>query len=244
MITSFIFLIKFIKYLIKAFLFNGFLDILQIRKHYKLFSEWHTKLILKKTAFELNIPWINVESYEIIKDILNKNATTKWNIFEYGTGGSTYFFLSNNTNLTSVEHDEEWFKAVKKKNIKSKNWECIYCAKDESFSIETMQKELYASLMPGYEGATFYKYSSTIDVFPDEYFDLILIDGRARNACLHHAHSKVKKNGYLILDNGDRLRYAPHELLPKTTFKLIYSRWSPSICDHAWTKTLIYQKEI
>ena len=47
-------------------------------------------------------------------------------------------------------------------------------------------------------------YATFIDSFPDHSFDLIVIDGRARAACIQHAIRKVKKGGYLLIDNSER----------------------------------------
>jgi predicted O-methyltransferase YrrM len=50
-------------------------------------------------------------------------------------------------------------------------------------------------------------YVKQIDEFPDEYFDIILIDGRARPSCIKRSVSKVKPGGLLILDNSEREYY-------------------------------------
>lgn len=50
-------------------------------------------------------------------------------------------------------------------------------------------------------------YVSQIDAFADASFDVVLIDGRARPACICHSVAKVKPGGMLILDNSDRAYY-------------------------------------
>jgi hypothetical protein len=47
-------------------------------------------------------------------------------------------------------------------------------------------------------------YAAFIDRFPDHSFDLVIIDGRARAACIQHAIPKVKKGGYLLVDDSER----------------------------------------
>lgn len=49
----------------------------------------------------------------------------------------------------------------------------------------------------------FRNYVNQIDTFPNGYFDIVSIDGRARPACIAHAVEKVKLGGLLILDNAD-----------------------------------------
>ena len=54
----------------------------------------------------------------------------------------------------------------------------------------------------------------TIDQYPDEYFDIILIDGRARPSCFQYSFQKLKIGGLIILDNADiDYYYYIHETL-------------------------------
>jgi hypothetical protein len=43
----------------------------------------------------------------------------------------------------------------------------------------------------------------------DDYglFDLVVVDGRARNDCIKYGAGHVKPGGMLVLDNSDRARY-------------------------------------
>jgi hypothetical protein len=54
---------------------------------------------------------------------------------------------------------------------------------------------------------SFETYVKKIDNIPDRSLDLILIDGRARGACIAHAKQKVKIGGRLVVDNSDRNYY-------------------------------------
>ena len=58
-----------------------------------------------------------------------------------------------------------------------------------------------------YHDLNFKNYCLSISFFPDQYFDLILIDGRCRESCLQLSASKVKKDGFIILDNSERESY-------------------------------------
>lgn len=53
----------------------------------------------------------------------------------------------------------------------------------------------------------FQRYASQIDKYPDQHFDLVIVDGRARPSCLMHGVPKVKVGGMLVLDNADRDYY-------------------------------------
>jgi hypothetical protein len=50
-------------------------------------------------------------------------------------------------------------------------------------------------------------YVKSIEDYPDGYFDLVVVDGRARPSCILHSMQKVKVNGILLLDNADRSYY-------------------------------------
>jgi predicted O-methyltransferase YrrM len=59
-------------------------------------------------------------------------------------------------------------------------------------------------------GRRFHRYASAIDAFPDGSFDVVLVDGRARPACIRHGARKVRVGGWLILDNAEREYYVRH----------------------------------
>ncbi len=65
----------------------------------------------------------------------------------------------------------------------------------------------YLSSDNNHKNKSFKKYVEIINNYPNNYFDLIIIDGRARNACMNHALSKVKNNGFILLDNSEREEY-------------------------------------
>jgi hypothetical protein len=58
-----------------------------------------------------------------------------------------------------------------------------------------------------YPRRTFCSYVSQIDEFPDDYFDIVIVDGQARSAFIAHRYTKVKSGGMLILDNSDIPHY-------------------------------------
>lgn len=67
---------------------------------------------------------------------------------------------------------------------------------------------LFRSSVPTYAGCCFEAYVRAIDSCADGSLDLVIVDGRAREACLKHALPKVRSGGWLLLDNSHRPRYA------------------------------------
>jgi len=51
---------------------------------------------------------------------------------------------------------------------------------------------------------TFENYKNGVDKYPDKYFDIIFIDGRARNSCVKKRITKIRQDGIIILDNSKR----------------------------------------
>jgi len=132
-------------------------------------------------------------------------------VFEYGSGGSSVFFSRLAGEVISVEHNSEWYFIVKERvtAMGINNWNGILIEPENSTNIksDTSDPDSYSTSDEQNKNFSFEKYVKTIDQYPDNYFDLISIDGRARPSCLKHSVSKVKKNGYILLDNSDRPNY-------------------------------------
>ena len=132
-------------------------------------------------------PWLTGEANRIL-DLIIQNGTNL-RVFEYGMGASTIWFLKqkNVALLHSVEHDEGWFDFI---SIHSEN------ALLEPKKVELMCRNK--------------SYHDTIaeDKFAKQY-DIILVDGRNRAACIQSALPYLSPNGVLILDNSEREHYAP-----------------------------------
>jgi hypothetical protein len=131
-------------------------------------------------------------------------------VFEFGTGGSTLFFAQHVSEIVSVEHDHEWFRMVANKMSSSggRNWLGLLRPPEPEAGAschDPADPLGYVSADPRYEGFIFRSYASAIDQFPDEHFDLVLVDGRARPSCILHALPKVRS--WIILDNTEREYY-------------------------------------
>lgn len=132
-------------------------------------------------------------------------------VFEYGSGGSSLFFASRVNHLYSVEHDAAWFAAVQKKiqekNIKNLSYTLMRPEPVSPILNDCGNPDLYRSCMKEYKGFSFETYVKSIDQYPDQFFDMVIVDGRARPSCIQHAVRKIKKNGVLLLDNANRSYY-------------------------------------
>lgn len=220
---------------------------MSLSAHFKIFKEWKKQIKEKLLPIDARLPWITIVAKNYIEEYLSKKSKADVKVFEYGSGGSSLFFLKYAAEVHSVEHDEQWFELVKNTiaDNKIEGWHG-YFRKGEIIS-----KEIVASLDAGEPKDYFTKagdlefrnYVTTIDEFADNYFDIVLVDGRSRPSCLSHSFSKVKKGGVLILDNAERTYYNAINLVPKDKFDLVLHINGALICYDQFTQTNIYIKK-
>jgi len=154
------------------------------------------------------VPWITYKA----KEWLDSYLKDEMQVFEWGSGGSTLYFSGKVKDVVSVEHDKNWYKEIidiiSKQKIKNCEYKLIKPSgkllKDKPF----YEPQTYTSIIfRRYWGMSFEKYVNVICNYRDKSFDLILIDGRARASCIYKAINKVKRKGYVILDNSERKEY-------------------------------------
>jgi hypothetical protein len=151
------------------------------------------------------IPWLVFDAVDYIKPFLFEGM----DVFEYGSGASTLYWRNHGANVVSVEHDVDWYLKVRRYVRKDTRirYYLIEPTYDGVTDIDPEEPFQYGSSGKQYEGYEFFDYASFIEKYADEYFDLVVVDGRARPSCIAHSASKVKVGGYLILDNADRDYY-------------------------------------
>lgn len=172
------------------------------------FFRWRIFRVNSKSTIDYQIPWMSFAAIDFLKKWLKKEML----VFEYGSGGSSFFIAERVKQLYSVDHDEEWHKKVNELiNLKNINNVEYFFYKPEAIVSPTEDTcgnpDNYLSCMGEFKDLNFETYVKSIDKFPDDYFDLIIVDGRARPSCIKHAMNKVKTGGVLLLDNADRTYY-------------------------------------
>lgn len=152
-------------------------------------------------------PWL---PFDVI-DVLNFMDLDSKRVFEYGSGGSTLYWLDAGALCVSIEHDPSWFEIVKQHINFSLQIDYRLVSPELRTQAEKIfdpaNPDVYISDDESFRDYTFQNYASQIDEFPDEHFDLILIDGRARASCIKHSVTKIKVGGMIIVDNADRNYY-------------------------------------
>lgn len=135
-------------------------------------------------------PWWPYSAVHFVEEMLPGGAR----VYEFGAGGSTVWLERRmGAEVSSVEHDSSWYEILKEEGIAD-----LYLFEPLPDGRETSEK------CPGY----FDEYVSSILKYPDETFDLVVIDGRCRVACIRGSISKVKSGGVIYLDDSDRAEYS------------------------------------
>ncbi len=197
-----------------------------------------------RNSIEDEIPWINL----IALEYLQNNLRPGYKVFEYGGGGSTLFFCKNVAEVVTVEHHKDWFEILTKK-IREKgynNWKGFFVEPELITDGRDRSKENPEDFVSGdisLSGFSFEKYVKTIDVFPNDYFDVVLVDGRARPSCIKQSISHVKKNGIVVIDNTERDYYLSYlKSLGLNSFKIENDFYAPVNFTPDFTKTTILRK--
>lgn len=207
------------------------------------YPRWIFYLLNAKNPLNNSVPWLTFKAIDFLKKNLHKGMKA----FEYGGGSSTLFFANRVGELVTVEHNKDWFTNLrsileKRKDIK---WEGQFIEGEKRITSEnllTSDPDHYFSEDPEYQSHSFEKYASYIDKFPDSYFDVVLVDGRARPSCIKHSLSKVKKGGLLILDNAERPYYLSYYSSNLPGYELVFDYYGPAPYINWFTQTNIWRR--
>jgi hypothetical protein len=185
----------------------------------RYYPAWREHLRPGRNPVDDQTPWISFAAIAFLKKIVRKDM----HVFEYGSGGSTMFWISRVQELVSVEHDLSWYKKMKEKLDGLSNIKYILAepVSDSRFREKRFENpDDYISADQEYAGKNFEQYAKCIDAFPDKYFDMIIVDGRVRPSCIRHSIPKLKKNGWLIIDNTERKYYMAGFPFAKNSWKI------------------------
>jgi hypothetical protein len=167
----------------------------------KWYFHWRSSLDGRHTPLGDELPWVTYGAIDWFDHHLTKDMV----LFEWGAGGSTTFFSKRVKQVISIEHDSPWYEvvvnALEKKTYKNVSLKLIEPVPSENID------PWYTTTDSAFIGYSFELYIRAIDSYPDAYFDIVFVDGRARPGCIRQALIKIKSGGFLILDNSDRLEY-------------------------------------
>jgi SAM-dependent methyltransferase len=127
-------------------------------------------------------PWLTKDANTILSCYLKKSDIG----LEFGSGRGTVWFAKRVKHLTSIEHDELWYRKVQQMFDDSGIDNVDYYLLPE----DTEEKEAIDS-----------DYVKIIGTFESNSFDFVLVDGIYRDFCTLFVLDKIRPGGVLIIDN-------------------------------------------
>lgn len=150
-------------------------------------------------------PIFAVESIIFLRKLIRSRDDIR--VFEYGMGRSSLWWAKNVHEYYGVEHDEEWYHQIveklKKVNPSVEKSRLFY----RPFNISREYYGWENWTKPPIKDKHRDIYAETIQQFPDNYFDLVIIDGFERVRCARQVPEKIKPGGMVVIDDYERLKY-------------------------------------
>lgn len=183
--------------------------------------EYRDKVVERVLRRPLSKPWMKYREIRLIEEVL---ATLKpRRALEWGCGFGTLHFgrlLPPGSEWISVEHDTQWAERIR--GMRPRGPENPGRPDIRVYTIPP-EREPWQT-----HDGSYADFRTYVD-FPAllGQFDFILVDGRARTACLERAHSLLSPRGVIILHDANReLHIAPRSLFPFQALFRDYRRWA------------------
>ena len=156
----------------------------------------------------MNPIWITEDAVEW----LESHTKPEMKVFEYGSGTSTLYFARRVKEVISVEcyanRYEENTRLLKAKSVNSSFKITINLVESvEDPKPFPYSHESYNSTDEKFINLSLEGYVNHIKEYKNEFFDIILINGRSRASCIRTAIPKIKPGGLLILNDSERYEY-------------------------------------
>ena len=158
-----------------------------------------TKVYDSLAMAKLDVPWWTYDAIAAVDAWLGEREHPI-RVYEYGSGASTVWLSRRADEIHSVEHHTGFGEMMQAE-----------LAGEEKISLRVIaptpsDAPVIGSQKEGHAGLDFAAYVNSIDDIDGE-FDLVVIDGRAREACLEKAKDRLAPGGIIVFDNSRRKRY-------------------------------------
>ncbi len=148
----------------------------------------------------LDVPWWTYDAIDAVTSWFADRDGSPVRVFEYGSGASTLWLARRAGEVHSVEHHRGFGEMMA---TELDRFDHVTLRIVEPVPSE---RPRVASAKEGHQGLDFADYVAAIDAVPGD-FDLVVVDGRAREACLAAAQSRLAPGGIVVFDNSRRRRY-------------------------------------
>jgi hypothetical protein len=156
-------------------------------------------LLRRDAAAATAMPWWNARA----TGYLGQHLRAGDKVFEWGSGGSTVWLMSQGARVTSVEHNPEWRAKV--------------LARCPDATVRLIPPAAHGQLTAelGNQAQFYDDYVAAIDQLDDGSLDVVIVDGMSRLACVRRAAPKLRPGGLLVVDDTDMGCFKPaRKLLP------------------------------
>ncbi|MET0231152.1 MAG: class I SAM-dependent methyltransferase [Rhodanobacteraceae bacterium] len=164
----------------------------------------------------LDAPWWTLSAIDAVETWIAKRGNVR--AFEYGSGASTVWLARRCRDVVTVEHDAGFAKYV-----------APLLARDNiRVNVIEPERGVAAPKTPsGRAGFADCDFSAYVDaIAAGGPWDLVVIDGRARAACLERARGFLAPGALVVFDNSNRERY--RDALSRTP-EVRYRGWAAAL---------------
>ena len=150
----------------------------------------------------LGVPWWTFEAIDEVELFLAERPGAR--TFEWGSGVSTLWLAAHGAQVTSIEHDRAWAERMAPRLPESVT---LHVVEPTPIDPDVGPEAAVPSGKAGFAGLDFASYVAAVDAVPGD-LDLVVIDGRAREACLERVLGRLAPDGLVVFDDTERDRYA------------------------------------
>ncbi|MGH3756562.1 class I SAM-dependent methyltransferase [Actinophytocola sp.] len=147
----------------------------------------------------MDLAWWSYPAMRRVEEFLADRPGAR--VFEYGAGASTAWLARRAGQVDSVEHDGEWVEFVRELLADTPGVKLHAVP-----ATPATPRTVIRSGRAGHTELDFADYVATIDQVGGV-FDLIVVDGRARNDAFRRALDHLADDGVIVFDNIKRKRY-------------------------------------
>jgi len=144
----------------------------------------------------LDVPWWTFDAVREVEDFLRIRRDAR--VFEWGAGASTLWLSKRAGDVVSITHEGTAYDKIMDRLDTYAPVTLRHVPAQDAGRVGSKRR--------GFARQRFDRYVRAIHDVEGE-FDLIIIDGRAREACLAEAKARLAPGGLILFDDFKRRRY-------------------------------------
>ncbi|MEM9618068.1 MAG: FkbM family methyltransferase [Pseudomonadota bacterium] len=193
------------------------------------------------------VPWFTYSAIDFLERELG--ATEK--IFEYGGGQSTLYWAERVNQISSVDHDEAFGAYIKSKLPENATLSIFgenAPLPDELYELSTNRPHLVdperteQTFRSGQLNNKFLRYGLDLLTYEKDHFDVVIVDGMARNLSTWSAIEHFQSGGFIVFDNSDRDYYQPaFDMLEAAQYRRIDFSGLGPVNPYGWRTSVFYK---